>query len=77
MRTFASRNAQGWFILSARYGLLRPIQRVEPYEKTLLSMRKLDRLHWADQVQKRNRRAKAVIDIGARIPQSLISSRRS
>ena len=51
MRAFARRNAETWYILSAKYGLLRPNEVVEPYEMTLKTMRKADRLAWAGQVQ--------------------------
>ena len=38
------------FILSAKYGLLRLDDVVEPYEQTLNAMPKVERLAWADRV---------------------------
>lgn len=51
MRSFAQRNADTWYILSAKHGLLRPDQVVDPYETTLKTMKKADRVAWAEQVQ--------------------------
>lgn len=39
-----------WYILSAKYGLLRPDDLIEPYEMTLNSMAKVDRCKWAKKV---------------------------
>lgn len=52
MRSYAEQNADNWFILSAKHGLLRPEQVVAPYEKTLKTMRKVERLDWATRVGK-------------------------
>lgn len=41
-----------WFILSAKYGLVKPTRKVKPYEKTLLHMKKPERQEWAAQVEK-------------------------
>ena len=51
MRGYAESNADAWYILSAEYGLLRPDQVVEPYERTLNSMPTRERLAWAVGVQ--------------------------
>lgn len=51
MRRYAERNADAWYILSAKYGLLHPDEVVAPYEQTLNAMRKADRLAWAERVQ--------------------------
>lgn len=77
MRTYAKRNAKCWFILSAKYGLLRPTQRVAPYEQSLLTMRKADRLSWADKVQTQLikvliPRSEVLILAGARYRESLV-----
>lgn len=50
MRKYAEQNSDEWFILSAEHGLLRPEQVVAPYEKTLKTMRKVERLDWANRV---------------------------
>ncbi|RJG05847.1 hypothetical protein D3870_07300 [Noviherbaspirillum cavernae] len=51
MRRYAEQYADAWFILSAEYGVLRPSQVIAPYERTLNTMRKPDRLAWASRVQ--------------------------
>jgi hypothetical protein len=51
LRGYAEANADAWYILSAEHGLLRPEQVIAPYEKTLNTMRKADRLAWAERVQ--------------------------
>lgn len=51
MRRFALRNADTWYILSAKYGLLRPDETVEPYELTLTTMRKAGRIAWSTRVK--------------------------
>lgn len=49
-RAFAERHADAWFILSAKYGLLRPEQQIAPYEMTLKDMRAEARRGWAARV---------------------------
>jgi hypothetical protein len=44
-RTFA-----GWYILSAKYGLVRPDALIEPYDCTLMNMSVADRLAWGRRV---------------------------
>lgn len=51
MRSYAKHHADTWYILSAKHGLLRPDEMVEPYEMTLKKMKKADRNAWADRVQ--------------------------
>ncbi|MHB1292526.1 MAG: DUF6884 domain-containing protein [Sulfuricella sp.] len=51
MRWYAKQNASGWFILSAEHGVLRPDQIIFPYERTLNTMPKRDRVEWAGRVQ--------------------------
>jgi hypothetical protein len=41
----------GWFILSARFGLVSPEDIIAPYEQTLNRMRVDDRRAWADSVR--------------------------
>lgn len=38
------------FILSAKYGLVRPDQKIKPYELTLKTMKKNERQKWANKV---------------------------
>jgi hypothetical protein len=40
-----------WYILSAKYGLVRPQDVIEPYYCTLLKMPKKDRLTWGQKVK--------------------------
>jgi len=49
-RLYAERTGDRWYILSAKYYLLRPDQVIEPYEKTLLKMPKLARIEWGRKV---------------------------
>ena len=53
MRTYAKMNAEEWLILSAKHGVLKPDEVVHPYERTLNRLPKLERLAWADKVQRR------------------------
>ena len=50
MRCYAKQHSDRWFILSAKYGLLSPETEIEPYERTLNTMRVHDRREWADKV---------------------------
>jgi cytoplasmic iron level regulating protein YaaA (DUF328/UPF0246 family) len=50
LRRYAEDHADRWYILSAQHGLLRPDQIIAPYERTLNTMRKKDRLTWAERV---------------------------
>ena len=52
LRRYGEARADAWFILSAEYGLLRPDQVVSPYERTLNTMRRPERLAWAARVQR-------------------------
>ena len=52
-REYVLRNIQHgdeWFILSAKYGLLKPEVVIGPYNETLNNMGKAERLHWAQKV---------------------------
>ncbi len=51
LRHYAETHADAWYILSAEHGVLRPQQVVEPYERTLNTMPKRERLAWAERVQ--------------------------
>lgn len=52
MRKYAEENADEWYILSAMYGLLNPLELVRPYELTLKTMKKPERVAWAKKVRK-------------------------
>ncbi|MFG0252594.1 MAG: DUF6884 domain-containing protein [Phycisphaerales bacterium JB038] len=47
MRAYAERQADGWYILSAKYGLVHPTAIIEPYELTLKTMARAERRAWA------------------------------
>lgn len=49
-RLFAERMADDWYILSARHGLVAPDQEIAPYEQTLNTMQRHERLRWAAKV---------------------------
>ena len=51
LRAYAEARADAWYILSAEYGVLRPDDVIAPYEKTLITMPKRDRVAWAGRVQ--------------------------
>lgn len=46
-REWAERNCNEWYILSAKFGLVRPSRRLAPYEKTLNVMSSREREEWA------------------------------
>ncbi|MCO4875565.1 hypothetical protein VOI32_00790 [Paraburkholderia caribensis] len=50
-RHYVERQQGVWFILSARYGLVAPDQRIEPYDQTLNNMKVAERRAWAHRVQ--------------------------
>jgi cytoplasmic iron level regulating protein YaaA (DUF328/UPF0246 family) len=65
-RTYVLQNmAPGdkWFILSAKHGLLRPHTVVGPYNETLNTMRKSERLEWARRVTRELRSALSADDL--------------
>lgn len=49
---FSSRHFSHIYILSAKYGILHPDQVIEPYEKTLLSMKPSEVKAWYQMVEK-------------------------
>lgn len=51
LRAHAMAHADTWYVLSAEHGLLRPDQRIAPYERTLNAMPKRERFAWAASVQ--------------------------
>ena len=48
--SYAVKNSNRWFILSAKYGLLDPDDVIEPYDKTLNNMPVKARRDWAVKV---------------------------
>jgi hypothetical protein len=52
MRRYAEQNADAWYILSAEHGVLQPDQVIAPYERTLNTMPKRNRVAWAEQIQR-------------------------
>jgi hypothetical protein len=70
-RAYAKANADEWYILSAKYGVLNPQQVVEPYELTLNNMPKEERRVWGTRVREQLREilpphAEVVLLAGAR-----------
>lgn len=49
-RKFVERRCDPWFILSAKYGLVEPIEVIEPYEETLNKKSRRERHEWANRV---------------------------
>jgi len=49
-REVASREFDRWYVLSAKYGLVDPDAVIKPYDRTLLDMRREERLKWAEGV---------------------------
>lgn len=50
MRAVVERLGVPWFILSAKHGLLRPEERIDPYDLTLNEMRVTERRSWSRNV---------------------------
>jgi hypothetical protein len=51
LRRYAETHADRWYILSAEHGVLDPGKVVHPYERTLNSMPKGERIEWAARVK--------------------------
>ena len=54
-KTYVESTKQRWFILSAKYRLVEPNCRINPYEKSLNSMPIKERREWAEDVFKQLR----------------------
>ena len=52
-RRYAETRCQSWFILSAKYGLLKPNEKIDPYDESLHQMDDSERLEWSKRVQDR------------------------
>jgi len=50
MSTYAKKNADEWYILSAKFGLLSPETVIAPYNQTLNNMSSQSRLVWSRKV---------------------------
>ena len=77
MRAYAEANADRWYILSAEYGLVRPDQTLEPYERTLNRMGSADREAWAARVRRQldevlPNQAHVIVLAGTRYRENLI-----
>ena len=48
--SYAELTGDRWYILSAKHGLVSPGQVLEPYNLTLNTMRKAERIQWAENV---------------------------
>lgn len=49
-RRYAESSTCPWYILSAEHGLISPSQVIAPYERTLKTMRVMERRSWAERV---------------------------
>ena len=49
-RVYAERSGQPWFILSALHGLVRPDERIEPYNLALANLSTAQRRVWGERV---------------------------
>jgi len=70
-RAYAIANADRWYILSAKHGLLNPDQVIAPYDCTLNAMSAGDRRDWATRVRRQLRQclppgAEVVVLAGSR-----------
>lgn len=77
MRRYAEQNADAWYILSAKHGLLGPREVVAYYEQTLNDMPVADRLAWAERVEQAllkvlQPRAEVIILAGKRYRENLV-----
>ena len=55
-RQYAEEIGAPWYILSAKHHILRPDDRIDPYEETLVGKKKRDRQIWADRTGAKARR---------------------
>ena len=49
-KTYVESTNQRWFILSAKYGLVDPNCKINPYDKSMNSMPMEERMEWAEDV---------------------------
>jgi hypothetical protein len=50
-RAYAEQAGSEWYILSAKYGLLKPTRIIAPYDETLISLPLRERRKWAEAIQ--------------------------
>lgn len=63
-RAYVEANADSWFVLSAKHGLVAPDRVIEPYDVTLNAMPVAERRRWSEQV---NRQLAEVVGPGDRL----------
>ena len=54
-KTYVESTNQRWFILSAKYGLVDPNSKINPYDKSMNSMPVKERMKWAEDVSNKLR----------------------
>ena len=52
-KEYATKRLDKFFILSAKHGLLKPTDKIHPYDMTLNTMHKEERIEWAEKVFKK------------------------
>ena len=50
VRRYVEATGEPWYVLSAKYGLVRPLQVLAPYDETLNNMKIAERRAWASRV---------------------------
>jgi cytoplasmic iron level regulating protein YaaA (DUF328/UPF0246 family) len=76
-RAYVEAKGMPWYILSAKYGLVRPDEVIAPYEQTLNKMPVMDRKAWAERVCSQldgliNKEDRVVVLAGARYREFLM-----
>lgn len=56
-RTYVEETGERWFILSAAHGLVKPTQRLAPYDATLRDLSAAERRLWGEKTTRQLRRA--------------------
>ena len=56
-RTYVEETGERWFILSAAHGLVKPTQRLAPYDATLRDLTAAERRLWGEKTTRQLRRA--------------------
>jgi hypothetical protein len=59
---WAEQNADAWYILSAKYGLVHPDATIAPYELTLTTFGKAEKVAWAEKVREQMAAARLLQD---------------
>lgn len=50
-KTWADKQGNDWFVISARYGLINPDSILAPYDRTMRSLTPIERAEWASDVE--------------------------